>query len=107
MQPQGHLQVLSNMIDFDMTPQEALDCFRFRVSGAHSGGCNDDDDTVYLEDGVPEDTLDGLRKKGHRVTLLEGWDRMTFGRGQIIRRSSSGVLSAGSDPRADGHAAAI
>ena len=39
---------------------------------------------------------------GHDVQIAEGWQRVAFGRGQIIRREADGVLWGGSDPRADG-----
>ena len=59
-----------------------------------------------IEDGVPGATVDTLRARGHEVDVAAGWRRITFGRGQIIRREPDGVLWAGSDPRADGCAMA-
>jgi gamma-glutamyltranspeptidase / glutathione hydrolase len=63
--------------------------------------------TVYLEEGIRESVVEGLRERGHVVKLVSGHARAMFGRGQIIRaRVEDGVtvFSAGSDPRADGAA---
>ncbi|MBN2336271.1 gamma-glutamyltransferase, partial [Candidatus Bathyarchaeota archaeon] len=97
MQPQGHTQVVVNMVDYGMDPQEALDAPRFCIMDGTSGG------KVYLEDAVGVEVMSGLAAMGHEVVPASGWRRGSFGRGQIIRRDpESGVLTAGSDPRADG-----
>lgn len=72
------------------------------------------DMTVYLEEGIPERTVEGLRKLGHKVQVVKGWERGLFGRGQLIRWAvdglegkagkGMGVWSAGSDLRGDGAA---
>lgn len=67
------------------------------------------DPTVNVEEGMPEETIQGLRKLGHRVEVVTGQGRSLFGRGQIIRRSVDAVegtlvWSAGSDMRGDGAA---
>eukprot|EP01127_Copromyxa_protea_P003232 TRINITY_DN1307_c0_g4_i1.p1 TRINITY_DN1307_c0_g4~~TRINITY_DN1307_c0_g4_i1.p1 ORF type:complete len:555 (-),score=114.83 TRINITY_DN1307_c0_g4_i1:120-1706(-) len=101
MQPQGHFQVVSNLIDWKMSPQKALDAPRFLINGGTAAGL------IYLEDGIKEEVLEELKKKGHYLhpTLLRGSDRCHFGIGQIIIRDpESGVLKAGSDPRHDGQA---
>jgi gamma-glutamyltranspeptidase/glutathione hydrolase len=52
---------------------------------------------------MPQQTISGLKKMGHPVHLISGYERALFGRGQVILRDPlTGVLSAGSDPRADG-----
>ena len=110
MQPQGHAQVLRNMLDLGMDPQQALDAPRFFVSVAdYSIGENifetmSDRPKIFLEAPLPEEMAETLRQKGHRVvSQVTGMKRAMFGRGQIIRRDpKSGVLTAGSDPRADG-----
>ena len=97
MQPQGHVQVLSALVDDGMDPQAALDQPRFCIDVEESGG------RVAIEDGMPDETFRGLQKMGHPVALVTGYDRALFGRGQVILRDAeTGVLSAGSDPRADG-----
>lgn len=99
MQPQGHVQVLSRMIDHEYEPQAALDAPRFCILGGEASGA------VAIEEGVPPDTIAELARRGHDTRVTRGWARSVFGRGQIIRRDpASGVLWAGSDPRADGMA---
>ena len=93
-QPQGHLQVISNMIDFGMNPQEALDSARFRISI--------EDETVFAEDSFDQEVISGLESKGHSVSVISGVNRGFFGGGQIINRNDEGVLIGGSDPRKDG-----
>ena len=94
MQPQGHLQVVSSMVDYGLNPQSALDAPRWRV----------EPDAVVLEPEVGEDVVDGLRRRGHRVGVAP--NRLDFGRGQIIRRLDSGVYAGGTEPRTDGVVAA-
>ena len=63
------------------------------------------DSPVHLEEGIPVSVLEGLRAMGHTVgaDVLRGWDRMTFGKAQVIRRDAgTGVLWGGSDGRGDG-----
>ncbi len=100
MQPQGHLQVISNMVDFGMNPQEAIDAPRVQIDGGTAAG------RILIEDGIPIETVRILEEIGHRQpTLIKGWSRTDFGTGQIIVRNPvTGVLCAGSDPRNDGHA---
>ena len=101
MQPQGHMQVIVNMVDFGMNPQEALDAPRFCINSRTSGSA------VALEEGIPLDVMAALSRMGHTVSPRAGAYRYGFGRGQIITRDpDSGVLCGGSDPRADGQAVA-
>ena len=94
-QPQGHLQVISNLIDFGMNPQEALDSERFSVSIVN--------DTVFAEDSFNPDVIAALKLKGHSVSVNTGFDGALFGGGQIIvRDNEEGILFGGSDPRKDG-----
>ena len=97
MQPQGHLQVVTALVDDALDPQSALDRPRFCImNGKSSGG-------VALEKGIPYDTMAGLAEMGHPITPIGGFSRSMFGRGQIIlREAETGVLWGGSDPRADG-----
>jgi gamma-glutamyltranspeptidase/glutathione hydrolase len=97
MQPQGHVQVLSALVDHGLDPQAALDLPRFCIDVEESGG------RVAIEEGMPKITMDALKKLGHPLYEVSGYERALFGRGQVILRDAeSGVLSAGSDPRADG-----
>ena len=88
-QPVGHTHVLTNMIDYGMDPQEALDCARvFHVAGK-----------LDVERGVPKPVMDGLAALGHEVQHPE----MPWGGGQIIQLDwENGTLVGGSDPRKDG-----
>jgi len=57
---------------------------------------------------MPEATIIGLKKMGHPVYVVNGYERAMFGRGQVILRDAeTGVLCAGSDPRGDGCAMAL
>ncbi|KAK3365865.1 gamma-glutamyltranspeptidase [Lasiosphaeria ovina] len=116
MQPQGHVQVLLGQLVGGLSPQQALDAPRVCIGAGmpEDGGDGDGDDdeydrTVYVEEGMPAATVDGLRALGHRVQVVTGHGRALFGRGQIIRRTRDGVTgvslwSAGSDMRGDGAA---
>ncbi len=99
MQPQGHLQVVMNMVDFQMSPQNALDAPRF---------CWDEGLHFNMEAHYPEGLVEALREKGHRITVQDAfsgsYDDRPFGRGQIIlfADESRQVLVGGTDPRGDG-----
>ena len=97
MQPQGHMQVVVNLVDYGMNPQEALDAGRFCILDGQSGG------KVYIEDEISVEVMSELSRMGHEVVPCSGWRRGVFGKGQIIHRNPvSGVLTAGSEPRSDG-----
>jgi gamma-glutamyltranspeptidase/glutathione hydrolase len=102
MQPQGHLQVFSALADDELDPQAALDLSRFCIEDGTAGG------TVALEDGIQDSVLSDLKRRGHPVRKVTGWERALFGRGQIIlRHPITGILTGGSDPRADGCAMSL
>jgi gamma-glutamyltranspeptidase / glutathione hydrolase len=102
MQPQGHLQVVSALVDDEADPQAALDRPRFCITDGTAGG------QVGLEEGIPEETVSALAAMGHPVFSVTGYERAMFGRGQVIYRDpTSGVLWGGSDGRADGLAMSI
>ncbi|MBE3596701.1 MAG: gamma-glutamyltransferase family protein [Hydrogenibacillus sp.] len=95
MQPQGHVQVVMNTVDFGLNPQAALDAPRWRwVEGK----------TVEIEHSVMPHVVDELGRMGHDVRWASGSGG--FGRGQIIWRTVDGVLVGGTEPRADGQVAA-
>jgi len=106
MQPQGHVQVLLNMLVFKYNPQASLDAPRFCI-GAEGVASSGQGKIVYLEEGIPEQVCAELKRMGHQTQILSGHQRATFGRGQLIRSHiQDGVMvySAGSDPRSDGAA---
>lgn len=115
MQPQGHVQVLLNMLVFGMSPQAALDaprvCISFDNETPSSSG-RESQELVSLEDGISVSVASALRELGYRVSMVRGQPRSLFGRGQLIWVHNDGiecqrVYSAGSDPRGDGAAVAL
>jgi gamma-glutamyltranspeptidase/glutathione hydrolase len=104
MQPQGHLQMLVNMLDLGMAPQQALDVPRWMLAGPGAGlGAQERGGLVRMEEGWDFATLAELARRGHRLAPVTGFARGVFGGGQIILRNpDTGVLVAGSDPRKDG-----
>jgi gamma-glutamyltranspeptidase / glutathione hydrolase len=91
MQPQGHVQLLLNMLVFGMDVQQAIDAPRFR----HLDGLR-----VAIESPVGDDVRAALRALGHDVVSEGG---VSFGGAQAVLRLPRG-WAAGSDPRKDGHA---
>lgn len=107
MQPQGHVQVLLNMLVFGLSPQAALDAPRICIGAGMPDQGKVMDRTVYLEEGFGEDVVAELTKMGHQVKMVSGYGRGMFGRGQLIRKHEEDgqiVYSAGSDLRGDGAA---
>jgi gamma-glutamyltranspeptidase/glutathione hydrolase len=103
MQPQGHVQVVVDLLDDGVAPQAALDRPRFCLQPVDGTAAS-----VHLEAGLPPATVEGLRRRGHPLTPgVSGFDRALFGRGQILRREADGSILAGSDPRADGGAVGV
>ena len=101
MQPQGHVQVISAMVDDALNPQMALDRPRWRLAAGTA------DSPLHLEEGIPVSVMSALADMGHPVRPVSGLARGIFGDGQIIRRDAeTGVLFGGSDPRKDGQVAA-
>jgi gamma-glutamyltranspeptidase / glutathione hydrolase len=90
-QPMGHVYIVTNLLDYGMDPQEALDFPRVFF----------EDDALYAESGIPGPTLEALSQMGHKViTRGDPW-----GGGQIVVRDpATDLLIGGSDPRKDGFA---
>lgn len=93
MQPQGHVQFLVNLVDFGMNLQEAIDSPRVR----HLEGMR-----VYLEEGIPEETMSGLSELGHLVESVDTPINQVGGGQAIYRDPGTGVLLGASDRRKDG-----
>lgn len=92
MQPQGHVQVVMNMIDFHHNPQAALDAPRWQWKEGN---------IVEVEHHFPLHLIEQLVEKGHDIRMNH--DSGSFGRGQIIIRDpNSGVLIGGTEHRTDG-----
>ena len=104
MQPQGHVQVLVNLVDHGMNLQEAGDAPRFYHTGSSepTGTVMTTGGVLSLESGVPETVRRDLVKKGHRLVHTLG----RYGGYQAVARDPvTGVLSGASESRKDGHAA--
>ena len=94
MQPQGHVQILLNMIDFGMNVQDAGEAARIRHHA---------DKEIIIESGISEEVATGLSRLGHRVNRILGG----FGGYQAIEVDwERNVLRGASDPRKDGQVAA-
>jgi gamma-glutamyltranspeptidase / glutathione hydrolase len=95
MQPQGHLQMVVNTVDYDLNPQASLDAPRWQwIEGKK----------IELELHTPTHIAEGLAERGHQITMQ--LEQGSFGRGQIIWRLND-VLVAASDSRTDGQALAF
>ena len=93
MQPQGHLQVVMNTVDFHMNPQSALDAPRF---------CWKQGKNIDIENTIDQKVFDELSAKGHMLTLVDPAVSNPFGRGQIIWKTDAGTYCGGTEPRGDG-----
>ena len=104
MQPQGHAQIVMNIIDFGMNLQEAGDAPRVRHSGSSqpTGEIMSDGGWVYLESGFSTETIRALTSLGHRIRTSRGG----FGGYQaILFDATNGVYFGASESRKDGQAA--
>lgn len=91
MQPQAHMQVVMNTIDFHMNPQSALDATRWQWIGGKK---------VEVEQDTPNHIIKKLQRMGHDIVVQP--DPYHMGRGQIIWRDENGVLMGGTEKRTDG-----
>ncbi|ATS22398.1 gamma-glutamyltransferase [Xanthomonas phaseoli pv. phaseoli] len=106
MQPQGHVQIVMNLVDFHMNLQEAGDAPRIQHEGSTEptgqATAMSDGGEVNLETGFSYDTIRALMRKGHRVIFADG----PYGGYQAIARDpASGVYYGASESRKDGQAA--
>jgi gamma-glutamyltranspeptidase/glutathione hydrolase len=95
-QTQSLLQIVHNMLLFDMTPQEALEAPRYRSQGGMS---------VSIEDRIPATVRAELQARGHDLRVVQGWTA-TFGGAQMIRVEPSGTRTAAAGPRREAYAIA-
>lgn len=96
MQPQGHVQLITNTLDYQMNPQDALDAPRWQWIK---------DKTITVEPSFSKEVIKLLIDKGHDVTVES--DSGSFGRGQIIWRTADGSYCGGTESRCDGHIASL
>jgi gamma-glutamyltranspeptidase/glutathione hydrolase len=88
-QPMGHVQIVTNMHDYGMDVQQAIDCPRFFF----------EDELTVVERGTDPKTIEGLKQRGHNVVLAPS----PWGGAQTIKIDwDRGVLIGGSEPRKDG-----
>jgi gamma-glutamyltranspeptidase/glutathione hydrolase len=88
-QPMGHVQIVTNMRDYGMDVQEAIDCPRFFF----------EDEMTVVERGTRPATIEGLKQRGHNVVMAP----TPWGGAQTIKIDwERGVLIGGSEPRKDG-----
>src|SRR6202011_6222541 len=96
-QPLAHAQFVSNLVDYNMNLQAALEAPRF--TKRNSTGCD-----LSIEVRVPAATLQQLSERGHQIAIRREYT-IDMGRGQaILHDSKTGINYAASDPRADGAA---
>ncbi|MDP1581154.1 MAG: gamma-glutamyltransferase [Candidatus Didemnitutus sp.] len=104
MQPQGHVQIVCNLIDWGMNVQEAGDAARWQHEGSsdYDNPRMTDGGYVEVESGVPYETVRALQQRGHQVRIGNGG----FGGYQAIQRDHTNRTFIGaSESRKDGHAA--
>ena len=95
MQPQGHVLVVVNTVDYHMNPQEAMDAPRIQWTGGKH---------IQLEREVPAHIAQELARRGHEVEIVNS--NLHMGRGQIIWKTENGLYIGGTEPRCDGTVAA-
>ena len=103
MQPQGHAQIVVNMIDFGMDIQAAGDAPRIHHTGSSqpTGEVMQDGGILNLETGYSYQTIRDLMRMGHQIQFANG----PYGGYQAIRRADNGVYWGATESRKDGHAA--
>ena len=95
IQPQAHVQVIMNALDYELNPQAALDAPRWQwIEG----------NKIEIEASFPEPLAEALVRRGHQV-VRSAVGSTTYGRGQIIWRNDQGTLTGATEPRTDGSVA--
>lgn len=104
MQPQGHVQIIVNLIDYGLDLQAAGDAARYRFYGGAepTGDQPDGVGFVAMENGVPAEVRAELERRGHRIRAADG----SFGGYQAIMRNQHGLYEAATEMRKDGTALA-
>jgi gamma-glutamyltranspeptidase/glutathione hydrolase len=96
MQPQGHLQMITRLVDYQQNPQACADGPRWKITL---------EGQIALEHTVPDAVVAELARRGHSVRHTERWN-MEYGAAQLIYRLDDGYVAA-SEPRRDGQAVAF
>ena len=92
IQPQAHVQVIMNALDYELNPQAALDAPRWQWLEGNK---------IEIEASFPEPLAEALLRRGHQV-VRSAVGATTYGRGQIIWRNEHGALTGATEPRTDG-----
>lgn len=93
-----NLQLMTNLIDFGLEPQAAIEAARWLQPSSDERG-------LLMEEGFPAGTVQQMAARGHEPTVIAGWNGSAGHAQMIMRDLVSGVLMGGADPRADGSAA--
>jgi gamma-glutamyltranspeptidase/glutathione hydrolase len=102
VQVQSNLQVICNVIDYGLNPQQAIEAPRWQHGPAvPSSGF--DSGILQIEERISPSVREDLARRGHRVEAIGPWAHSSHY--QLIAVDASGSYHVGSDPRCDGHAA--
>jgi gamma-glutamyltranspeptidase/glutathione hydrolase len=101
VQVQSNLQVISNVIDYGMNPQQAIEAPRWQH---HQDADMRDGGTLEIEDRIPPEAIEGLKRRGHRVRSIGSWEHGSAYQLIAVDEETNAYMG-GSDPRTDGHAA--
>lgn len=97
-QPQTHMQIISNIVDFGMNVQEAVEAPRW-LSGRFT--IEDPVDLLLMERSFPKSTVERLKSMGHKTAYTEDWSQIMGHAQAIMIDKTKGVLTGGADPRGD------
>ena len=100
-QPQTHAQVMTAVFDFGLDIQSAIEAPRW-LSGRYLVG--QPEGSLTLEGRFPPVTVEGLKKRGHRVEVVDNWSVVMGCAHGIVIHPENGLRMGGSDPRSDGAA---
>jgi gamma-glutamyltranspeptidase/glutathione hydrolase len=97
-QDQALLQVLLNMIDFDMPPQQAVESARFQTEQFYASFANHEfvPGKLNVENRLPSSTIEALAALGHKMNVAGPWSNASA---PVVIRMGGGALEGGADPR--------
>ena len=101
-QPQTQAAIVTRVVDFGMTPQEAIAAPRWLYGRTWGASSND----LKLEGRIPQKVADELKRRGHPVRLIENYTDTMGHAGAILVDQATGLRQGGTDPRGDGAAVA-
>ncbi len=100
-QPQTHVQVMTNVFDFGLNIQSAIEAPRW-LSGRYL--VNQPEGSLAIEGRVAAEVIAELKRRGHQVNEVENWSQVMGSAHGIIIHPENGLRMGGSDPRSDGAA---